>query len=80
MKLMERLEPQAAINDVVVQVHASGFAPAERAWPSAWTDHLDRDRTPSSPGHELARHEAVTGNSHGASFRAARLCQEVVHA
>src|SRR5262249_1195331 len=25
MKLMERPEPQAAINDVVVQVHASGF-------------------------------------------------------
>ena len=25
MKLAERPEPQAAINDVVVQVHASGF-------------------------------------------------------
>jgi hypothetical protein len=25
MKLVERPEPQAAINDVVVQVHASGF-------------------------------------------------------
>src|SRR6266480_4947406 len=59
MKLVERREPQAAINDVVVQVHASRFAPTERAWPSAWTDHLDRDRTPSIPGHELARHEAA---------------------
>ena len=27
MKLMERPDPQAAINDVVVQVHASGFVP-----------------------------------------------------
>jgi NADPH:quinone reductase-like Zn-dependent oxidoreductase len=54
MKLMERPEPQAAINDVVVQVHASGFVPTELAWPSTWTDRLDRNRTPSIPGHELA--------------------------
>ena len=27
-KLVERPEPQAAINDVVLQVHASGFVPA----------------------------------------------------
>src|SRR6516162_7211727 len=38
MKLVERPEPQAAINDVVVQVHASGFVPTEMAWPSTWTD------------------------------------------
>src|SRR5499425_2813400 len=54
MKLVERPEPQAAINDVVVQVHASGFVATELAWPSTWTDRLDRDRTPSTPGHELA--------------------------
>src|SRR5262245_65900984 len=54
MKLVERPEPQAAINDVVVQVHASGFVWDEQAWPSTWTDRLDRDRTPSIPGHELA--------------------------
>src|SRR5258706_15438599 len=54
MTLVERAEPQAAINDVVVQVHASGFVPTELAWPSTWTDRLDRDRTPSIPGHELA--------------------------
>src|SRR6516225_1787689 len=53
MKLVERPEPQAAINDVVVQVHASGWVPTELAWPSTWTDRLDRDRTPSIPGHEL---------------------------
>src|SRR3982751_1036186 len=54
MKLAERPEPAAAINDVVVEVHASGFVPTELAWPSTWTDRRDRDRTPSIPGHELA--------------------------
>jgi NADPH:quinone reductase-like Zn-dependent oxidoreductase len=54
MTLVERPEPQAAINDVVVQVHASGFVPTELEWPSTWTDRLDRNRTPSVPGHELA--------------------------
>src|SRR5437762_685965 len=54
MTLVERAEPRAAINDVVVQVHASGFVPTELTWPSTWTDRLDRDRTPSIPGHELA--------------------------
>ena len=54
MKLGERPEPQPAINDVVVQVHASGFVWDEQTWPSTWTDRLDRDRTPSIPGHELA--------------------------
>jgi NADPH:quinone reductase-like Zn-dependent oxidoreductase len=54
MTLVERPEPKAAINDVVVQVHASGFVGTELAWPSTWTDRLDRDRTPSIPGHELA--------------------------
>jgi NADPH:quinone reductase-like Zn-dependent oxidoreductase len=54
MKLLERLAPQAAINDVVVQVHASGWVATELEWPSTWTDRLDRRRTPSIPGHELA--------------------------
>src|SRR3954452_8978490 len=54
MMLQERPEPQAAINDVVVQVHASGFVPTELTWPSTWTDRLGRDRTPSILGHELA--------------------------
>src|ERR1700741_4206403 len=54
MKLVDRPEPQAAINDVVVQVHASGFVGTELTWPSTWADRLDRDRTPSIPGHELA--------------------------
>jgi NADPH:quinone reductase-like Zn-dependent oxidoreductase len=54
MTLVERPEPQAAINDVVVQIHASGFVPTEMEWPSTWTDRLGRDRAPSTPGHELA--------------------------
>ncbi|MFL5631136.1 MAG: NADP-dependent oxidoreductase [Gemmatimonadaceae bacterium] len=54
MKLVERPEPKAAINDVVVQVHASGFVGTELTWPSTWTDRVGRDRTPSIPGHELA--------------------------
>ena len=54
MQLVERPEPRPSINDVVVQVHASGFVNTELGWPSTWTDRLDRDRTPSIPGHELA--------------------------
>jgi NADPH:quinone reductase-like Zn-dependent oxidoreductase len=54
MTLVERPEPQAAINDVIVEVHASGFVPTELTWPSTWTDRVGRDRTPSIPGHELA--------------------------
>src|SRR5690242_5845192 len=54
MKLVERPEPQAAINDVIVQVYASGFVGTELSWPSTWTDRLDRERRPSIPGHELA--------------------------
>src|SRR4051795_9066751 len=54
VKLVERTEPQAAINDVVVQIHASGFTGDELSWPSTWTDRAGRDRTPSIPGHELA--------------------------
>jgi NADPH:quinone reductase-like Zn-dependent oxidoreductase len=54
MKLVERPEPQAAINDVVVEVHASGFVPDEMEWPSTPTDRVGHDRTPSILGHELA--------------------------
>ena len=54
MKLVERPEPLPAINDVVVQVFASGFVGTELAWPSTWTDRTRRDRTPTIPGHEFA--------------------------
>jgi NADPH:quinone reductase-like Zn-dependent oxidoreductase len=54
MKLVERPEPQPSINDVVIQVYASGFVNTELGWPSTWTDRLGRDRAPSIPGHEVA--------------------------
>lgn len=54
MTLVERPEPVAAINDVIVQIHAAGFVPTELEWPSTWSDRRDHDRTPSIPGHELA--------------------------
>jgi NADPH:quinone reductase-like Zn-dependent oxidoreductase len=54
LKLVDRPQPQAAINDVVVRIRASGFVPTELTWPSTWTDRVNNDRTPSIPGHELA--------------------------
>src|SRR3954462_1503886 len=54
MTLLERLEAHAAINGVVVEVHASGYVPTEAAWSSTWTDRAGRDRAPSILGHELA--------------------------
>ena len=54
MTLVERPDPPAAINDVIVQIYAAGYVPTETEWPSTWTDRADRDRTPSILGHELA--------------------------
>jgi NADPH:quinone reductase-like Zn-dependent oxidoreductase len=54
VKLVERPKPQAAINDVLVQIHASGFTGDELTWPSTWVDRGGRDRTPAIPGHEVA--------------------------
>ncbi len=54
MTLVDRAEPTAAINDVIVRIQASGFVPTEMEWPSTWTDRAGRDRAPSIPGHELA--------------------------
>ncbi|MBT2521371.1 NADP-dependent oxidoreductase [Arthrobacter sp. ISL-28] len=54
MRLLERPEPAAAINDVIVEIRASGYVPTEVEWPSTWTDRAGRDRAPSILGHELA--------------------------
>lgn len=54
MTLTGRPDPTPAINDVVVEVHASGWVGTELEWPSTWVDRTGRDRTPSIPGHELA--------------------------
>ncbi|MBO0786228.1 MAG: NADP-dependent oxidoreductase [Actinobacteria bacterium] len=61
MTLVERPEPEPAINDVVVRVHASGFTSGELTWPSTWTDRTGRDRTPTIPGQELAGVVTVLG-------------------
>jgi NADPH:quinone reductase-like Zn-dependent oxidoreductase len=63
VKLVERPEQKAALNEVVVQIYASGFTGDELTWPSTWTDRLGRDRTPSIPGHELAG--VVTARGYG---------------
>ena len=52
--LAERPEPTPAINDVGVEVRASGFVPAEWEWPSTWVDRSGRDRAPAIIGHEFA--------------------------
>jgi NADPH:quinone reductase-like Zn-dependent oxidoreductase len=54
MTLAERPEPEAAGNDVVVEVYASGFTPGELSWPGTCTNRSGRDRRPSIPGHEVA--------------------------
>jgi NADPH:quinone reductase-like Zn-dependent oxidoreductase len=54
MRLAERPDPTPAINDVIVEVRASGWVSTELDWPSTWSDRAARDRTPSIPGHELA--------------------------
>ncbi|SPP92781.1 NADP-dependent oxidoreductase [Bradyrhizobium vignae] len=61
MKLVDRPDPQPAINDVIVAVHASGFVPTELEWPSTWTDRREQNRTPSIPGHEFAGIVAALG-------------------
>ena len=63
MTLVQRPEPAPAINDVIVEIHASGFVATEMAWPSTWTDRRDRDRTPTIPEHELAG--VVSALGHG---------------
>ena len=44
MTLAERPDPVPAINDVVVEIHASGYVPTEVTWSSTWTDRTNRDR------------------------------------
>ncbi|MGW7403269.1 NADP-dependent oxidoreductase [Streptomyces sp. NPDC054833] len=54
LSLTDMPYPQAAENDVIVQVHAAGFTPGELDWPATWTDRAGRARTPSVPGHEVS--------------------------
>jgi NADPH:quinone reductase-like Zn-dependent oxidoreductase len=61
LRLAERPAPSAAINDVIVAVHAAGFVPTELGWPSTWTDRAGRDRAPSILGHEMTGVVAALG-------------------
>lgn len=54
MTLEDRPQPRPAINDVLVEVRASGYVPTEVEWSSTWSDRAGRDRAPSILGHELA--------------------------
>src|ERR687891_544912 len=44
-------DPQPAIGDALVQVHAASFTPTELTWP-LWTDRAGHDRAPLIPAHE----------------------------
>jgi NADPH:quinone reductase-like Zn-dependent oxidoreductase len=63
MKLAEQPEPEAALNDVIVQVYAAAITGDELSWPSTWVDRAGRDRSPAIPGHELAG--VVSGLGYG---------------
>src|SRR3954452_20574718 len=54
LRLEAHPAPAPAINDVIVELHASGFVPTEVEWTSTWTDRAGRDRAPSILGHEVA--------------------------
>jgi NADPH:quinone reductase-like Zn-dependent oxidoreductase len=54
-------EPVPAINDVLVEVHASGFVPAEWTWPSTWVDRSGHERSRPVIGHEFAGVVAALG-------------------
>ncbi|MFH8249315.1 NADP-dependent oxidoreductase [Microbacterium sp. B2969] len=63
IRLSDVAEPAPAINDVLVEVRASGFVPAEWEWPSTWIDRSGHERTQPIIGHELAG--VVTGLGYG---------------
>jgi NADPH:quinone reductase-like Zn-dependent oxidoreductase len=46
-------DPEPAVGDVLVKVHACGFTASELYWP-LYTDRAGRDRTPLIPGHEFS--------------------------
>jgi len=44
-------DPEPAISDALVRVHAASFTPTELTWP-LWTDRAGHDRAPLIPAHE----------------------------
>lgn len=65
LRLSDQPLPEAGINDVLVEVHASGFTSGELTWPSTWADRSGHDRKPVIPGQELAG--IVTALGYGAT-------------
>jgi D-arabinose 1-dehydrogenase-like Zn-dependent alcohol dehydrogenase len=61
MTLADRPEPTPAINDVLVEIHASGWVSTELDRPTTWTVRAGHDRAPSIPGHETAGVVAALG-------------------
>lgn len=55
MELADRTEPQAEINEVVLQLYATEFVPDKIEWPLTCTDGHYRSQTPSILRHELSR-------------------------
>ncbi|HKT58034.1 MAG TPA: NADP-dependent oxidoreductase [Microbacterium sp.] len=51
--LVDVPEPVPVINDVLVEVHASGFVPAEWQWSSTWIDRSGHERARPVIGHEF---------------------------
>ena len=49
MTLVDRPQPSAAVNDVVVEIHAPGFVPTEMEWPSTCGIAPDTIEHPRSP-------------------------------
>lgn len=76
MTLVERPMPEPAGNDVLVEVHASGFTPGELTWPGTWTDRLGGDRRPSIPGLAgVVRLRTIRGGSERSRPRRCRWCR-----
>lgn len=56
----EAPDPQPAVGDALVKVHAAGFTPTELTWP-LWADRAGRDRAPLIPAHEGSGVVAAVG-------------------
>ena len=49
MTLVERPQPESAINDVAGTVRASGFVATELSWPSTWATSRSAPRVSFAP-------------------------------
>ncbi len=67
--LAKRPEPTQAINDVVVEVRASGFVPGEWERRSTWVDRSGHDRAPDprSPACEAQAAASTASMARGES-------------